>query len=228
VRNRAPRREAAGAAAALASAEDTMAALSFPQFLHRYGIKMLVTSTPDIVPGAIIEKRKRGYFKYGHLQAILGGSDASWEHRLQPANMVYGTVERSLSLKAKASLSEFGVTIGGGLERAKAVSFFLQNVQARILVHRSKMDLIPELFRYRERNRRRWNAELNDTWVADYTYYATQVTISFETEGGVDLQADVAQHVSVSANGAVAWKSKRSFTVTTTDEVPFGFSGWKL
>jgi hypothetical protein len=205
-----------------------MAALSFPQFLQRYGIKMLVTATPDIVPGAIIESRRRGYFKYGHLQAILGGTDASWECRLQPANILYGTVERTLSLKAKASLTEFGVTIGGGLQRAKAVSFFLQNVQARILVHRSKMDLIPEIFRYRDRNRRRWNAELNDKWVADYTYYATEVKISFETEGGVDLQADVEQHVSVSGNGAIAWRSRRSFTVTNTDDVPFGFSGWKL
>ena len=91
-----------------------MAALSFPQFLRRYGIKLLVTSTPDIVPGAVIERRKKGYFKYGHLQAILGGDDASWACRLQPANFVYGTIERTLSLKAKASLSEFGVSIGGG------------------------------------------------------------------------------------------------------------------
>jgi len=205
-----------------------MAALSFPQFLRRYGIKLLVTSTPDIVPGAVIERRKKGYFKYGHLQAILGGSDASWECRLQPANFVYGTIERTLSLKARASLSEFGVSIGGGLERAKSVSFFLQNVQAKIFLSRTKMDLIPEIFKYRDNNRKKWNAELNNKWVADYTYYATQVTFSFETEGSIDLQADIAQNVSVSASSGIVWKSKKSFTVTNTDDVPFGFSGWQL
>jgi hypothetical protein len=205
-----------------------MAQLAFPQFLRRYGIKMLVTSTPDIVPGALIERRRRGYFKFGHLQEVLGGDDASWRYRLQPANFIYGTVERSLSLSSRARLNEFGVVIGGGLSRARSVRFDLQNVQARILLSRSRLSLIPELFAFRQRNRRAWNRTLNDKWVADYTYYATEVRFTFETEGGVDLEADIADELVVSGSAAVEWKSKRSFVVTTTAEVPFGFSGWKL
>jgi len=205
-----------------------MAQISFPQFLNRYGIKMLVTSTPDIVPGAVIERRKRGFFKYGHLQKILGGTNNSWQIQLQPANFIYGTVERSLSLNARTRLDEFGVNIGGGLERAKSVNFFLQNVQAKILVDRSKMDLIPELFDYRQEHRGKWNRELNNKWVADYTYYATEVRFSFETAGGADLRADIANHIFVSANSTIQWRSKKSFVITKTDDVPFGFSGWKL
>jgi len=34
--------------------------------------------------------------------------------------------------------------------------------------------------------------------------------------------------VSVSASSGIVWKSKKSFTVTNTDDVPFGFSGWQL
>ncbi len=205
-----------------------MAQLAFPQFLRRYGIKMLVTSTPDIVPGTLIERRRRGYFKFGRLQEVLGGDDASWRYRLQPANFIYGTVERSLSLSGRSRLSEFGVAIGGGLSRAKSVRFDLQNVQARILLHRSRLSLIPELFAFRIRNRKAWNRMLNDKWVADYTYYATDVRFTFETEGGVDLEAEIADDLVVSGNAVVEWKSKRSFVVTTTAEVPFGFSGWKL
>ena len=205
-----------------------MAQMTFPQFLNRYGIKMLVTSTPDIVPGAIIERRKRGFFFYGHLKQILKGSNASWQCKLQPANFIYGTVERSLSLKARTGLHEFGVNIGGGLEGAKSVNFFIQNVQVKTLVSRNKLDLIPELFKYREDNKRKWNKQLNDKWVADYTYYATEVRFSFETEKGVNLQADIANNVAVSANSIIAWKTKASFVITNSDDVPFGFSGWKL
>lgn len=205
-----------------------MAHIAFPQFLRRYGIKLLVTSTPDIVPGAIIERRKRGYFKFGHLREVLGGDDESWRVQLQPANFIYGSVERSLSLGGRARLNEFGVVIGGGLSRAKSVRFDLQNVQARVLVHRSKLSLIPQLFELRQRNRRLWNRALNDKWVADYTYYATEVRFTFETEGGIDLQGDVSDQIVVSASATVEWKTKKSFVVTNTDEVPFGFSGWKL
>ena len=205
-----------------------MAQIAFPQFLRRYGIKMLVTSTPDIIPGAIIEKRKRGYFRYGHLREVLGGDDDSWRVELQPANFVYGSVERSLSLAGRSRLDEFGVVIGGGLSRAKTVRFDLQNVQARVFVNRSKLSLIPLLFDLRRRDRKLWNRALDDNWVADYTYYATEVRFSFETEGGVDLEADISDQIVVSANAVVEWKTKKSFVVTNTNEVPFGFSGWKL
>ena len=205
-----------------------MAQINFPQFLRRYGIKMLITSTPDIVPGTIIERRRKGYFKYGHLREVLGGDDKSWRYRLQPANFIYGSVERSLSLASRTRLNEFGVIIGGGLNRARSVRFDLQNVQARILTNRSKLSLIPELFAFRRDNRRAWNKTLNDKWVADYTYYATEVRFTFEAEGGVDLEADIADELVVSGSALVEWKNKKSFVVANTAEVPFGFSGWKL
>ena len=116
-----------------------MAKIEFPQFLRRYGIKMLVTSTQDIIPGAIIERRKRGYFKFGHLREVLDGDAESWRVELQPANFVYGSVERTLSLVGSSRLDQFGIVIGGGLSRAKSVRFDLQNVQARVLVNRSKL-----------------------------------------------------------------------------------------
>ena len=205
-----------------------MAQLGFPQFLRRYGIRMLVTSTPDIIPGAVIERRRKGYFKFGHLREVIGGTPASWKTTLEPANFIYGSVERSLSLANRASLNEFGVIIGGGLSRAKKVTFDIQNVQARIFVKRSKLSLLPELFAVRQKDRRVWKRTLNDKWVADYTYYATEVRFSFETEVGVDLQADLSDRIVVSADSTIEWKSKGSFVVTNTIDVPFGFSGWKL
>jgi hypothetical protein len=206
-----------------------MAPIPFPQFLNRYGIKILVASTPDIVPGAIIERRKRGFFKYGHLRDVLGGSQKSWDVKLQPANFVYGTVERKLSLIGKASLNEFGVTIGGGLAGAKSVRFEIENVKARILVNRDKLRLIPLLFKFRKQNRKQWNKLLNDKWVADYTYYATEVIFCFDTEKHVNIRTETTGKIRVlAAGGSFGWNSSGRLVVTNTDEVPFGFSGWKL
>jgi len=182
-----------------------------------------------IVPGAIIERRKRGFFRYGHLRAVLGGSQKSWDVKLQPANFVYGTVERKLSLSGRASLNEFGVTIGGGLARARSVRFDIQNVKARSFVKRDKLSLIPLLFKYRKQDRKQWNQLLNDKWVADYTYYATQIILSFDTDINVNIRADTRGRISVaSASGLFRWNSNGHLVITNTDEVPFGFSGWKL
>jgi hypothetical protein len=67
--------------------------IAFPQFLRRYGIKMPVTSTPDIFPGALIEQRKRGYFRYGHLRQVLGGNEASWRVESKKSFVVTNTNE---------------------------------------------------------------------------------------------------------------------------------------
>jgi hypothetical protein len=209
--------------------EEPVAPIRFQKFLNRYGIKALVVGTPDIVPGSIIERRNRGFFNYGHLKNILGGSQQSWDVVLQTANLVYGTVERTLSLSGRASLNEFGVTIGGGLGRVNSVKFEIKEVRARTFVHRDKLSLIQEIFDYRKQNRRKWNRFLNDKWVADYTYYATRFVFYFDTATGVDIRADTKDKISVaSAGGSFKWGSKGRLVVTTTDEVPFGFSGWKL
>ena len=206
-----------------------MAPIQFQKFLNRYGIKALVVGTSDILPGSIIEKRNRGFYRCGHLKNILAGSQQSWDVVLQPANLVYGTVERTLSLSGKASLNEFGVTIGGGLTRAKSVRFEIEEVKARSFVHRDKLSLISEIFEYRKDNRSQWNRMLNDKWTADYTYYATKIIFSFEKDTNLDIRADTAGKISVApANGLFEWSSKGQLIVTNTDAVPFGFSGWKL
>jgi hypothetical protein len=205
-----------------------MAPIRFQKFLNRYGIKALVVGTPDIMPGSIIERRNRGFYKCGHLKNILD-SQESWGAVLQPANLVYGTVERTLSLGGKASLNEFGVMIGGGLSRAKSVQFEIKEVKARTFVHRDKLSLIQEIFDYRKKNRRDWSRLLNDKWVADYTYYATKLVFSFDTDTGIDVRADTRGEISVaSTDGSFRWGSKGRLVVTNTDKVPFGFSGWKL
>ena len=205
-----------------------MAPLPFPQFLNRYGIKLFVASTPDIVPGVIIERRNRGFFRCGHLETFLGGGHKSWDTKLQPANFVYGTVERKLSLSGRASLNEFGVTIGGGLARARSVRFDIQNVKARSFVKRDKLSIIPLLFKYRKQNKKQWNMLLNDKWIADYTYYASKVMFYFDANKGVDIQADTDMKVIASANCKVIWKTRKSFVIANSEEIPFGFSGWKL
>jgi hypothetical protein len=204
-----------------------MAALPFPQFLKRYGIMLLFAATPNVVPGAVMEKRRKGYFAIGSLKDVLGDTAATWTSKLQGANLVYGTVERQLNLKGKASLNEFGVEIGGGLQRAKSVTFSISGVRARIFVSQSKLTLVPKIHRLRKTDRRMWK-QINNNWIADYTYYATEATLEFNVGSGVDLKGEIENRIKLSGNAGVKWKSNRSFTLTRNDAVPFGFSGWRV
>lgn len=204
-----------------------MSNLPFPQFLQRYGIIMLFSSDPGVIPGAIIEKRKKGYFSAGTLEQVFKDPAPAWDTILQPANLVYGTVQRSLSLNSKASLNEFGVNISGGLANARSVDFFISGVKCRVFANQSKITLIPRLQELRKKNRSLWRL-VNNNYIADYTYYATEITAEFETEGNIDLRAELENKITIEGNAGIEWKNKSKFVISNNDAIPFGFSGWMV
>jgi len=201
-----------------------MGALAYAKFLKRFGIHSLFVSTPNIVPGAIIEKKKHGYYAVGHLRDILGDS---WATVVQPANLVYGTIERKLSLRGRVTLSQFGISIGGGLEKAKSVTFLITGVKARIFTKASWLTIHPEVVKLRRTNPKLWKM-IDNKWVADHTYYATEFTLEFDVAAGIDLKAEVTDRIAVSGNVNVTWKTKSRLTITDNDVVPFGFTGWQI
>jgi hypothetical protein len=138
---------------------------------------------------------------------------------------VYGTVERSLSLAGKASIDEMGINIAGGLSKAKSVNFYISGVKCRTFLNQSKITLIPRLQELRKNNKALWKL-VNNNIIADYTYYATEVTAEFDVEGGVNLQAEVKDQIRIDGKASVDWKSDRKFVVSGNDAIPFGFSGW--
>jgi hypothetical protein len=202
-----------------------MAHLPFPQFLQRYGITLLFSSDPGIIPGTILEKRRRGYFSAGRIDQLFNDPPPAWDTRMQPANLVYGTVQRSLSLNGKASMDEFGINISGGLASARSVDFFISGVQCRTFVNQSKITLIPRLQDLRKNDKALWKL-VNNKQVADYTYYATEITVAFEAEGKADLQAELQNKIVVTGNTSLEWKSSSRFVISNNDDIPFGFSGW--
>ena len=204
-----------------------MSSLPFSQFLNRYGIKLLFAAVPTIVPGAVVKKRNKGYFAVGNLRQALGGSDADWETELLPANLVYGTVDRTLSLNGKASLKEFGIDIEGGLKKANSVTFKITGVKSQVFKNQSRILLVPRIFALRTSNIVMWQ-QLNNNWIIDHTYYATEATVEFNVDSDVNLQGEVQNRITVSGNTTIEWKSKRSFIITQNDAVPFGFSGWRV
>src|SRR5262245_436788 len=112
-----------------------MSALAFPEFLRRHQLQLLAVSTDDIVPGAVVDKERRGYAPQGHLSEVLTDeTEGYWDTEMNEANLVYGTVERSVGLGGKASLSEMGVTVQGGLSRARSATFSITGVYARTFV----------------------------------------------------------------------------------------------
>lgn len=204
-----------------------MPGLPFPQFLKRYGITLLFSSDPGVKPGAIIEKRRQGYFSAGTLEQIFKDPPPAWDTALQPANLVYGSVDRSLSLNGKASLNELGISIDGGLSRARSVNFYISGVKCRVFVNQSKITLIPRLQELRRDNKPLWKL-VNNNIIADYTYYATEVTAEFDVDGSVDLKAEIENRIRVGGNAAVSWQSKSKFVISNNEAVPFGFSGWMV
>jgi len=204
-----------------------MPGLPFSQFLKRYGITMLFSSDPGVLPGAIIEKRKQGYFSAGTLAQVFNDPPSAWDTLLQPANLVYGTVERNLSLNGRASLNEMGIAISGGLTRAKGVNFFISGVQCRVFAHQSKITLIPRLQELRRGNKDLWKI-INNKTIADYTYYASEMTVSFDVETGIDLRAEINQQIHIEPTTNLQWQSESKFIISKNDTIPFGFSGWMV
>ena len=211
-----------------------MPALDFSDFIKRHGLQLLTVSNTDVFPGAVVDKARRGYLPEGHLREVLPGQPAQfWDTEMNAANLIYGSVERTLSLGGQASLSEMGVNVQGGLNSAKSATFSITGVYPRTFAngegHATRLTLIPMIHALREADRPRWKL-VNGKWIVTETYYASEATLTFETGRGGNLKADIdkAGGVRVSGGGTVAWKTKNSFTITKNDQVPFGFRGWKV
>lgn len=204
-----------------------MPQIPFPQFLKRYGIRLLFSSSPEVVPGVLIEKRKKGFYVVGMLNQILSGDQIRWASKIQPGNMVHGNVKRSLSLKGKSSLNEFGIEVSGGLKNAYAVDFQIVGVKQRTFKVPTQITMREELFNLRTSNKSKWKF-INNKWIADYVYYADEVKVKFEVEGGINLKADIKDNIKLIGDAGINWTSNKSFTITQNQEVPFGFSGWQI
>lgn len=204
-----------------------MSKLPFKQFLRRFGITLFFDADDSIVPGTVIEKVKKGYHAKGHLKSLINLPDTRWEHELRNANMVYGTVERTLSLSGKSKLNEFGVNISGGLGKATSVSFHITGVKARIFKDLDEFTLIPLTDRLRKNHPDKW-ALLNGHTVATKLYHATEVKYHFKCQGNVNLEAAISNKLHVAAGTKITWDTKKFFTITKNESVPFGFYGWKV
>ena len=200
-----------------------MPQLLFPQFLNRYGIKLFFSSVADTKPGAVIKKQKRGFFVIGRLEDVLGGSREKWASRLQDANFVYGQIDRTLSLKGKSSLKEFGVDIEGGLSRANAVTYQIKGIKARAFKTQNRIKILPEIEKLRRTDKAKWRL-INNCWIAEYVYHATEFTVKFNAATGVNLKAEVENKIKISADTKLEWKNKSSFTITNTESASPGTS----
>lgn len=203
------------------------AALKFPQFLHRFDIRLLFASVDDTVPGSVISKNKRGYTPVAHLSDFIDDPAINWETEMKEANIIYGSVLRELSLGGKASMNQFGVGIGGGLSKVKKVSFHIEEVTAMGFINPMRLKLIGAVNAFRKKNRKQWR-KLNRKCVVDYTYYASKVTFDFEKEGSFDLKGTISDKITVGGEANIKWKNDKSFVVTNNSKVPFGFTGWEV
>ncbi len=210
-----------------------MAALKFPAFLRKHDLQLLVVATEEIRPGTVLDRKKHGFLPQGHLQAVLDRPPRFWAVVLRRANLAEGTIERTISLSGKSSLDEMGVEIGGGLERASAVTFSIDKVSARTFAQgagrASKLALVPLVGALRKSDPATWKA-IKGRWIVLETYHASEATLVFDVRGDADLVSDVqaAGGARVHGAGTLRWTSKRSFTIAQNNAVPFAFRGWTV
>lgn len=201
--------------------------LTFKQFLGQYGIRMLFVATEDIQPGIVIQPDNKGFFKYDDLYKAFGQAQADWQHDLRKANMITGTITRSLSLSGKSSLDEFGVAIHGGLSQTKRVNFKLSDIKARALTQRTRADIETAIAQLKKSDKTRYRQYANK-FALDQTYYAASFEAEFEVQGDIDLRAELEGKIDVSGDAEIKWTSKRTFKIANNADVPFGFAGVKF
>ena len=211
-----------------------MAAMDFPDFLKRYQMQLLGVAIDDVFPGAVVDKARHGYLPQGHLREVLTGQkSAFWDTEMNAANLAYGSIERTISLSGRASLSEMGVSIDGGLRSARSATFMITGVYARSFKngegHATRLTLIPMIHALRATEKVKWKL-VNGKWIVTETYYAREATLSFEATRRANIKADVekAGGVKVGGGGAVTWTTKSQLTIAQNDQVPFAFRGWKV
>jgi len=211
-----------------------MAGLKFPAFLRKYDLQLLAVAIEDIGPGTVLDKKKRGFLPQGHLRELLDDRPPRfWSVVLRRANLTEGTIERTVALTGKSSLSEMGVEVGGGLERASSVTFAITKVSARAFAQgagrASKLALLPLLAELRGAAPAGWKA-IKGKWIVLETYHASEATLSFSAATSVDLAAEVdaAGGARVHGGGRLRWTSKRSFTIAQNNAVPFAFRGFRV
>jgi len=203
-----------------------MAKLKFQQLLNKYGIKLLAASDSSITPGVLLDRRRRGYTPVGHLKEFFGQA-GDWEHKLASAEIIYGNVERSMSLTAKSSINEMGLTISGGLSKAKKIDFIISDVKASYLKNKSTLSIIDDLNKLRHDNRNRWKL-LNNNWIAERMYYAKKFEVKIEAEGNVNIKAEIENKINLTGDAEIKWKNSKQFSISNNFEVPFGFVGFKI
>jgi len=208
-----------------------MAAVAFPDFLKKCQLLLLAVSNADTLPGAVLDKGKRGYMYQGHLKDLLGQEEAFWETELTEAEIAQGSVEREFSLEGRSSFTEMGVEVKGGLRRAKSATVAITGVHALTFAAgaATKFKVMPLVNALRQQDKPKWKM-VNGRWLVFETYYASEATVTFATDGNVNLQAEVeaAGGALVQGGGGLAWNGKRSFTITENDKVPFAFRGWQV
>ncbi|HQW87463.1 MAG TPA: hypothetical protein PLH93_09770 [Flavobacteriales bacterium] len=201
--------------------------LKFPQFLIRYNIRLLYNSMARIAPCCLLDKQRQGYVYKGHLSEVLPGNADKWKSRMEEASIVYGTVEREMSLAGKASINELGLNISGGLEKASSITYTLKDVRVKVPENVSPIGLTADINELRRTDKTKWRS-VNGLWVAETTYHVASFDVKVNVEGNANLDVDLQETIEVGVGVEVKWKNKKEFTITKNEAVPFGFTGFRI
>ena len=211
-----------------------MATLRLPQFLKKYGIRLLPVSSKDVVPGLVLARER--LTPITSLEYRLDGTTGVW-----PTTTVEGKIVDAFTWEeardASGGLTIPGiVSITGGLAKGRSGVFKVSNTTLRMLDTATQPDLFEldlkhRLAQWRKQSENRtWWHRLDDHWFVQSAWFAEDFTLEFKTESGaeIDVQATVAAEVNVEAGATVNWTSESSLTVTGVKTVPFAVGVWRL
>jgi len=222
--------------------------MNLKEFIEeRVGGILLELATEDIVPGVILDVQRESGFGYWlkeiftvslyEKKYIVRRSDgAVWEYTglpkiefdssLVPGNMVQEQIKHELSLDAKASLPQYGVTFSGDLKTAYSAVLKVGKIQARVFKNPAVLYKANQyLLALKKSDPEKWEW-VNGDFLVSETYYTTELSWVFYGDGSVDAKADF-EKAGFKTSGQITanWTSNNILSLSGEPSVPFAVRG---
>lgn len=200
--------------------------IAFDKFIDRYypGLRILNIATDDYLPGSILNSRTLRLL--GNVSNVLKGPASQYTVKTSEANMVYGEVSGSKSLKGGANLLGL-VSLSGSFSKEIEANYTITDIRGAIQQNLPQIVLQPKLQALRQSDKDQWKL-INNQLVVTEVYYANSFVAKFTRSGKVLGQADLSTQIHISPNASYEWSDSNTLVITENSKVPFGVRGFKL
>ena len=156
-----------------------------------------------------------------------GVHGASYQSELLRESIIVGEFSDEVAAGPNLALPQFGFRAGASFNQETTAKFTVGSVNVRCFKNPfAKYDLRRKLRGLKETDRRRYLWADNGFLVSD-AYYATDLRIEFENEGGPAPKSAYAK-MGIAGGFAASWPDDMTLILAGTARVPFAVAGLKI